>query len=432
MTRLRAPLFALAATAVLIALGVVPPAEARILRAELNEPGNERLYGAPRVPISGVFTVEENSGRQVNVGIKRDVSSAPTATFTINQFDSQGRFSFVTSPDFAFNGRYLYNAVFVNNDNRSTVLGGCGSNPCTSQASGALYLAAPPGAATDLSSAYNEGERKITLTWAEAPEPDVLGWKIRRSVDGGPQGEESSVLVAKTPTFVDNKLPDSGGKLEYFVVTVRKGGKDQTTVVSLTAATERVSVKPRPADAPPTTPPPPGAATPTTSPFGSVVTAPPTSAAAKPPQRVSGNLGDFAKGLNPGGSTRTTLEDGTFDSTLPYDIPDGDELEVGAEEADPVFAPDRGGDGSVPAVAFVAAAALASVLAAHVLFILKQVKASDPMLESLPVLAVSAAGPVAASALAVRRQPRAAKRLPVAHPARVDASKPRRTPRKVR
>jgi hypothetical protein len=151
------------------------------------------------------------------------------------------------------------------------------------------------------------------------------------------------------------------------------------------------------------------------SPFGKIVTAPPsTVAGGKPKGPGNGNVGDFAKGLNgaAGKPTRSTLADGTYEDTLPYGSP-GDDTEPGADEAEvfkPVTTP--GETSSMPAVFFVAAASLASVIAAHVLYILRQVKKGEPNLADVPL-----------------EEPLVALPAPIVIPAPLP---PRRVPRKVR
>ena len=279
---------------------------------------------------------------------------------------------------------------------------------------------------------YKQSERKITVSWGDPKEKDLLGWTVQRSVDGKPDDQTSSITADKPPVFVDDKLPDAGGRVEFTVTAVRRAATKDTNVPS-EPVTKGANVAPKPADAPTTTRPP-GGTTTTTSPFGKVVTAPPnTVAGAKPKGPGNGNVGDFAKGLNgaPGKPTRSTLADGTYEDTLPYGSPE-DELEPGEDEAEvvkPITTP--GENDAMPFVFFVAAASLASVVAAHVLYILRQVKKSEPNLaelavdipieEPLPALAA----PIVILSSVPRRQPRVAPRLP-------GEIAPRRTPRRVR
>jgi hypothetical protein len=418
VTRLRAPLVALAASFVVLLLGATPRAEAGISNATLAEPVDQNIFGTAHIPYGGTFTVDAGT-RLVSIGVKRDLPDAPTWTGEVTQFNGSGQFSLQT-PDFPFNGKYVFDANFFNEDKRSPLVGGCGNEGCTRSFHRTVYLAAPPAPPSKISTSFDEAQRTVTVTWAEAPEPDILGWTVRRGTDGGEPGDEESVKPTKTPSFIDKKLPDAGGRLEYFVTAVRSGADDTST--RRTTASKTITVEAKPPDAPTTTTPP-GGTTTTTSPFGPAVTAPPSTVAPRP--TVKGNIGGFAAGLNgPGkGTTRSTLADGTYEETLPYGAPE--ELEPGGQEAQEVFptqSPIEAG-GTLAAVFYVAAAALTSVVAAHVIFILRQVKKADladaAAASLLPAIVEPAPPPV-------RRQPRVAQRIAPGEPP------PKRTPRKVR
>lgn len=89
----------------------------------------------------------------------------------------------------------------------------------------------------------------VILSW-EAPDnaPDFLGYRLQRSVDGGPFTPFGPDLLDDT-SFEDTDVPDGATEVDYKVASVRQGASDGTTVTALSGSTAvTLPTEPPPSD----------------------------------------------------------------------------------------------------------------------------------------------------------------------------------------
>lgn len=94
-----------------------------------------------------------------------------------------------------------------------------------------FFVAAPPRPPSGVKAAMDPA-RTVTVSWDKNPEPDIVSYRVQRSVGAGPfqqVGEMPGTL------FKDGAVPP-GGPLRYQVLAVRKGKTSQETVVSAPSA----------------------------------------------------------------------------------------------------------------------------------------------------------------------------------------------------
>lgn len=152
---------------------------------------------------------------------------------------SGGTATFGVAVSLPYNGTYNFTAVATHNDSD-------GALPTdraeSDSATGSFGLAVAPITPRRLTATPDGSNRTVTLTWQQNPEPDILGYVVMRSVDGGtatqanvPPGSGSTVK------FVDNA--GDGGQLTYQVLAVRPGATASATpVTSAQPATASTSI----------------------------------------------------------------------------------------------------------------------------------------------------------------------------------------------
>lgn len=261
---------------------------------------------------------------------------------------------------------------------------------------GVSVRAAPP---SNVQARFDAAARSATVTWDKSGDPDIAGYKITKKVGSDPA---SDVDVPPEPrSWTDTDLPGGAASITYSVQAARVGPLPNTTSeLSSPAAADPLAVPAPPA--PPTstttgtgtgpgtggtgggggtggTPTsvkagaaPPAGTTPTTRPF--VLGRPVGGTPARGDR--SAELGSSDLNLPEG----QLPDDGTYRPLLPY--PARDELNVDDDEvaADPAVvgrAEGPGGDG-IPQLAYIASGLLSSVVAAHVLWLRKQVAQPEP------------------------------------------------------
>jgi hypothetical protein len=220
--------------------------------------------------------------------------------------------AFTIKPELACNGTYSVSVVAQN---------GSGALAAKSQPLTAPFTLADPGTAPGGLDGVAQGStRTVTLSWSADPDPDVVGYRVRR--DG--------VAVADTPADVriHSDVAPGYGRFAYDVQSLRwgAGGPGSTPVASPASAPLTATIAP---DAPPT----PVTSTPTSSGAGSTghaagghgSTAPTTSHAPTPhlPSASKANASlpdrsDYRSGGSISLDTPTTTLDDGYAERLPY------------------------------------------------------------------------------------------------------------------
>ena len=290
-----------------------------------------------------------------------------------------------------------------------------------------LSVAIPPAPPSEVRALVNAETRVVTVTWNPNAEEDMLGYAVLRTRAGG-QPEQVGTVEHPKNSFADTASAEAGGEYTYQVLAVRAGATDKEPVASAASVVKTSVPDPPP---PPTTAPPAGSGT-------TVVAGTPTTAASGTASTVpSGSPGALATSGKVDLSGFTTIQNQTrrsaprpapevdtgFQSTLPFDIPEGEQQaeaeeggELGEIAADSPQLRELGSedDGAERhrSLAFLAAGLLATVLLMHVLWVKSEV-------EKVPLEAVAPEGP----------QPVAAGFRPPGSPAKVPPmAKPPKTP----
>lgn len=72
---------------------------------------------------------------------------------------------------------------------------------------------------------------KATLTWTANTEADLAGYKVYRSVDGGPLA--FLVTVGKVTTYVDDPLPNIDGDIGYALTALDLSGNESPKSITV-------------------------------------------------------------------------------------------------------------------------------------------------------------------------------------------------------
>ena len=118
----------------------------------------------------------------------------------------------------------------------------------TAPESSSFGLEEPPRAPRRLAAEPDGARRTVDLSWTSNNEPDLLGYQVVRSVDGGPAEARANVPPASgnTVTYVDDAA--GGGRLTYQVLAVRRGATAERFVAGplSSPATATIDAAPTP------------------------------------------------------------------------------------------------------------------------------------------------------------------------------------------
>ncbi|HEX2053076.1 MAG TPA: hypothetical protein VHJ78_05025 [Actinomycetota bacterium] len=265
----------------------------------ITAPGSGPVSGTTTIRVSstpdgGILGSEEIT---VRVTITPPAGAGSAETITLAPKGS-GVFEAPWDTDkYAINGAFKLDAVASS----SSLLGNKSEN-----ATSTANVANPPNAPTGVKAALKDGVPHVT--WAANKEPDVLGYKVLRSVDGG---TAAHVSTGPATSFTDSSAPHSK-PLTYRVVAVRKAGSGAVDS-SPSAPTAAVTVAAPPPPAEPGAPgQPPADPSKPVVPGTNIVTG---KEAPKAPPLLSPNK-NFGKAVAP--IVKAAPGGPEFDETLPY------------------------------------------------------------------------------------------------------------------
>lgn len=222
----------------------------------------------------------------------------------------------------------------------------------SAQGEGSFALRIPPVAPARLVAEPNGAERTVRLSWAQNPEPDLVGYDLYRGVDGAEPTRRNDTPIpaggANTVTVVDEV--GEGGRMTYYVVAVRRGATAGDTVTGPRSATATATVD---RIAPTTTSPPTSAGSGGTgsgaaSGAGAASAGTPSSGGLRPqasaePVRITSTGKVDLSGYTPAplqvGPAPAPGDPG-YQETLPY--------RQGASAAQPAAEPDAGDEAALP------------------------------------------------------------------------------------
>lgn len=380
-------LAALATTALPIGLGVVvaPAAHAAPPTIHLDSPSGTDVHRETNVHIAG--RAEMPSGGTVHGQLHLALESRdgrPNQSVTLNVNGNPVPFAWDVPA--AYNGFYTVKVVaqgrdgaFDTDPNEPTVY----FRHITVE-----VLPVPPGNVR----VETDKARKAVVRWDPNPEPDLIGYQVQRRLgeppEDDPQGGWESAGETTGTELVDDASASKGGTYHYQVLALRRGAAADSGVWSAPSEPKSVDV----AD------PPPGDSTTTTRPGGGTGGGDggsrgegggsgDGSGSGQLAQTGKADLSGFSALLRDAQrrdpqSGRPVEDDGTYGERLPFEPgeeeeelgEDGTGLAIGGEEA--------GADQGDPAIAFVAASLLMTVIVMHLLWLKREVdRAPDPAAE---------------------------------------------------
>ena len=252
--------------------------------------------------------------------------------------------------------------------------------------------------------------RSVVVTWDKSPDPDTAGYELTRRVGSGPVETVPPVPPAVT-SWTDQSPPVDAATVTYAVRSARNGPTSGTTSERSDYVAATVAVP-----APTTTTAPSLFGSPAPGPGGPAAPGGPATlggtAPGTPPAPVSNlatpgvfKLGQSVPGISRASGTAPVLNfpdgltaanpgdggEGSFNPLLPYPAkPEDGQFELPVEEEEAFGGAAGGGGGDdpgderTPQLAYVAAAMLCAVVAAHVLLLRAEVLRPDEG-ELLPV-----------------------------------------------
>jgi len=359
------------------------------------------ILGSPSVRLTGPFVVKPTTGvRTVEVSFTRSPGAAPaSASRSGADVGPPGRFD-VTAGPLALNGRYTARVRAIHTETSLfNCDGGLDNGRRDTESSrevsfGVSVRAAPP---TNVKALFDAGPpRTATVTWDKSGDPDIAGYIVRRKVGSDPP--TAGRAIPATPlSWTDDNLPGGAASVTYSVQAARNG-PDPGTTSEYSAPVSAATLEVPPPPPPPTTTT--GGitggtggtggttgttrvtqTTPTTAPFvlGRAVAPSATSPPGTfPPLRLPSGLGGAGSSNNPS----SPEADGGYEPVLPYRPGSGEPpvtmpLEGAGAQALAAGENGAGNGGGTPQLAYVASGLLSSVIAAHVLWLRKQVGRPD-------------------------------------------------------
>ncbi len=231
------------------------------------------------------------------IGQKLVVTVAGPATFT-KEVTAESTCQEVNVPvSLSHNGSYQ---VVVTTDIPGIPLDKCEGGTAEPRQ---FFVAAPPRQPASVTAAMGPG-RAVTVSWAKNPEPDIVSYRVQRSLGAGPFQQVGGEVTGTS--FTDGAAPP-GGPLRYQVLAVRRGKTPAPADVVVSTPSAAVTVG--------------GGA-------GAVSTA----------RRGSGNASGssgsvFSGPPQPGAGAGAAASEGGFDEKLPYEPgEEGEPTELGVNE----------------------------------------------------------------------------------------------------
>ena len=406
------------AVALAAAIGVwsgpgAAPAAAYVCSFGIDSPTAATPSGTAGVSFRGPFAARQGQGDRV-LGITFTSAPGPlppSVTHTGGAVGPADRYD-VPVGGLSLNGRYAARVVARH---EGTGLFNCddslGRDRRETERSATVTFsvsvkARPP---TNLRARFEAGPpRSVVVTWDPSPDPDTAGYELTRRIGVGPVEPLPDVPPNQT-SWTDGAPPAEAASVTYAIRSARNGPTPGTTSERSDVVTVGVDL---PAPPPPTTTTPPpvvdpggtgGTGTGAPAPAGTGgALAPPGTGGSAPGRPAPGPaprpfvLGQAVAGFSSPGGAPPVLrfpngligaakaeagEEGVYQPLLPYPArPDDAQVELLAEDGEQAQAGGAGGDAPgeerTPQLVYVAGALLSGVVAAHILWLRKQVLGS--------------------------------------------------------
>jgi len=224
-----------------IALAGFLPAHAGAPSVSMSNPASGATLSTATPAISGTVSATSPSG-QITGDLQLSIASSaghPGWSDTVTSWcgHSSCTFSIPVSPALAYNGSYTLSVQAEETDSS-------GSAPQPVSTVTGFSLAAPPAAPSGLTATPASDGSSVSLTWQAEQYPDLVGYQVARTPTG--PGFPASISVAH---FADTDV-SPGTSYSYAVTAVRRGASSDSTVSSPAATTTSGSSTPPAGSAP--------------------------------------------------------------------------------------------------------------------------------------------------------------------------------------
>jgi hypothetical protein len=216
---------ALAATAAILGLGVwtAAPASAAAPSVRITSPAAGAVVGDSTPNINGDATMNEGEIVEITASISSAEGRPVPAAHRVGG-DGRSSVSFAWTPSLPWNGTYTITMRATGQDRPVETNG-----RETAETTRTFQVEAPPATPREVKVRTDPDSRDVDVTWRANVEPDLIGYQIQRSFDGG---EWLVAGEAEENNFRDMSTSQKGGTYRYRVVAVRNGASRDSGVAS--------------------------------------------------------------------------------------------------------------------------------------------------------------------------------------------------------
>ena len=213
----------LAATGVVLLALWVSPAHAAAPSVRISSPAAGALTTDSTPHVSGDAQMSGGVVIEVTASLTSD-SGRPVPPAHRVSGDGRSSVAFAWTPSLPWNGNYTL-TLRATGEDRPVETNGQESAETTRSFS----VEAPPAKPRDLTVRTDPDSRDVDLAWKPNTEPDLIGYQVQRSFDGG---EWLVAGESEEAAFRDMSTADRGGTYRYRVVAIRAGASRDAGVAS--------------------------------------------------------------------------------------------------------------------------------------------------------------------------------------------------------
>jgi len=197
---------------------VTTPAEGATLAAPARVAGTMEMRNGGTVTRASVAlaSLDGHTSEGATHNYERG-GGANSPIFTSSAIDAV-QFGFTVAP--RYNGVYTVSANATGRDPTPEINGDESASTVRR-----LNIEFPPVAPSGVSATLDAATRRVTVTWAANPEPDIVGYQVQRAYGTGSYREIGTVGALAKPSFVDD-LSDTekypAGQYRYRTIAIRR------------------------------------------------------------------------------------------------------------------------------------------------------------------------------------------------------------------
>jgi len=213
----------LAATGVVLLALWVSPAQAAAPSVRISSPAAGAMTNDSTPNISGDAQMSDGVVIEVTASLTSD-SGRPVPPAHRVSGDGRSSVAFAWTPSLPWNGNYTL-TLRATGEDRPVETNGQESAETTRS----FAVEAPPAKPRDVTVRTDPDSRDVDVAWKPNTEPDLLGYQVQRSFDGG---EWLVAGESKEAAFRDMSTAERGGTYRYRVVAIRAGASRDAGVAS--------------------------------------------------------------------------------------------------------------------------------------------------------------------------------------------------------